>query len=146
MRSFVAIAALISSAFAAPATTLRPRQTIGPEITEVQYRVSNLEDLSSPKWVDTRLAVNGGADNWDTSDELVGACDTCLNTGGHVLATRIDILFDLMAIHCNLYNEEKHVIWEFNSAIKGGDFDGVEKPGLNKAVNADKYSLLCYYV
>ncbi|KAH8179479.1 hypothetical protein LIA77_00998 [Sarocladium implicatum] len=146
MKSFTILAALITTALAAPATPLLPRQTNLPNITEVQYRVSNLEDLSSPKWVDTSLTVNGGAINWDTSNDLVGACDTCLNTGGHVLATRIDILSDLTAIHCNLYNEEKHVIWEFNSAVKGGDFDGLEKPGLNKAVNADKYSLLCYYV
>jgi len=139
MKSFAFATTFLASVLAAPAA-LSARQTTGPEITEVVFRVSNLENPATPKWVDTSVTVNGGAITFDQSNDLVGACDTCLNTGGHVVATRLDILTPLSAIHCHLYNREKHVIAEFNNLILGFEFGGIE------AINADSYSFLCYYV
>lgn len=149
MKSFAIVSAFLTSALAAPASSLSARQTSGPEITEIAFRVSNLEDPAAPKSAATTVKVNGGEVVFDQSSDLVGACPTCLNTGGFVFGTRLDILTPLgPAIHCNLYNGDKHVIVEFNSRFQGADFDGIENHPevVNKAINADKYSFLCYYV
>jgi hypothetical protein len=148
MKYLASFAALLVVAIAVPTTPLSSRQSITsklPVLKEITYRVSNTENLADIKFVDTTLLVNGGALNFDESNDLVGAGPGRLNTEGHVVATRLDILTPLEAVHCNLYNGEKHVIYEFSNLSQGGDFDGVEGT-YNKAVNADKYSLLCYYV
>jgi hypothetical protein len=148
MKSFAIISTFLAGALAAPANILSARQTTGRQLTEVAFRVSNLEDPAAPKSSETTITINGGEIVFDTSSDLVGACPTCLNTGGLIFATRIDILTPLEAVHCKLYNDEKHVIGEFNNLFQGFDFDGIENhPELvNKAVLADKYSFLCYYV
>lgn len=150
MRTFICIAALLNTTMAAPGAPLDARQTQSsiPRLTDITYRVSNLEDPNNVRFVNAKLKINGGAINFDGSNGLVGACKSRLNDDGHVRATRIDILTTLKAVHCNLYNGEKHVICKFSNQAQGYDFDGVEGSDevVNKAVNANKYSLLCYYV
>lgn len=150
MKTFTCIATLFTTAMAAPSTPLDARQTTSTisRLTDITYRVSNLENPQNVRFVDTKLKVNSGALNFDESNDLVGAGKGRLNDGGHVRATRLDILTPLKAVHCNLYNDEKHVICELNSLVQGCDFDGIQGINgvINKAVNADKYSLLCYYV
>lgn len=152
-----------ASTLALPTFFARDATFQSSQATTLTIRVSNLEAPSAIKSATTQLTVNNGALRFDTCSALVSAGPSGLNIGGHVYATRVDIILpgpsssssssssatakqSMNNVHCNLYNEEMHVIAELSGENLGADFDGVEGNANDRAVNADGYSLLCYFV